>query len=127
MRTKKHKTILVLISLILGLVYFQQTTAINVYPCSDSAGCVGSGSRGNLSSKRFGFPAAYKETVRFRPTENPTYFESTYERHKINPLVIAANTAFWYVILHFVVNLWSKSKNSQATQRKTTHSKQPKA
>jgi hypothetical protein len=92
-----------IIAIILGAFITRTETRYNTMPCALTAGCGYSNQElGNLSTRKQGFPLAYKELVTFQPTQNNRYAETSMQLEQDSGPTIIVNTIFWFALLELI-------------------------
>ncbi len=110
--------VMLVTAVVLGVLIIRRDSLHDVTPCSVTPGCVTANSRisGTFTTTQYGFPAAYRTTQAFRPTQGADYKEMTITQRTINIPIIVINVIFWFCLLdtlwrtRMAIRMWYKRR-----------------
>lgn len=128
-RTIISRLILGIIAVILSLALFTRDGVRNVSPCDLTPGCVSTNNdiRGTYITTDQGYPAPYKHTETFRPTQGANYKQASLMQQNVNIAAILLNVVFWFLILEmpFRIRAAIRAKYRPTLQANTADASSP--
>jgi len=102
----KWNVLMIILAFVIGNGAHSVQSLGNTVPCAYVAGCDQySGRKGDLTIQKWGFPATYHETSKFRiSTGASSYMESVFNAQSISIVLMLVNAFFWFMLIRVLVN-----------------------
>lgn len=111
--TKKYSMLVVIIVAIgLGTGAMYSKSLSGVPSCMKAPDCR-QNNPGTLSTKKYGYPLAYKEVATFEPMDKTNFATASVEVEGISWINIAMNAVFWYALITLGVNIYKSHRKSK--------------